>query len=45
MTRRSGDLPKEGDESLTHNEHVLLKLGNILQLEIGSGENALVIAL
>ena len=42
---RSGNLPKEGDERLAHNEQVLLKMGNILGLEIGSGEDALVVDL
>ena len=45
LTRRSGDLPREGDERLAHNEQVLLKPGNILPLEIGSGKDALVIDL
>ena len=45
LTRRSGDLPKEGDKRLAHDEQVLLKPGNILQLEIGSGEDALVVEL
>ena len=35
LNRRSGDLPKERDERLAHNEQVLLKPGNILRLEIG----------
>ena len=45
LTRRSGDLTKEGDEQLALNEQVLLKLGNILRLEIGSGKDALVVDL
>ena len=45
MTRRSGDFPKEGDERLAHNEQVLLKPGNILRLEIGTGKEALVVDL
>ena len=45
LTRRSGDLPKEGDERLEHNEQVLLKPQNILQLEIGSGKAVPVVGL
>ena len=45
LTRRSGDLSKEGNERLAHNEQVLLKPGNILRLEIGRGEDELVIDL
>ena len=45
LTRRSGDLPKKGDEQLEHNEQVLLKLRNILRLEIRIGQNALVVDL
>ena len=45
MTRRSGDLPRERDERLAYNEQVLLKPGNILQLEIRSGEDKLVVDL
>ena len=45
LTRRSGYLPKEGDERLAHNEQVLLKLEHILRLEIGSREDELVVDL
>ena len=45
LTRRSEDLPKEGDERLAHNEQLLLKPGNIPRLEIRSGEDGLVVDL
>jgi len=37
LTRRSGDLPKEGDKRLTDNFHAVIKPHLILQLEAGLG--------
>ena len=45
MTRRSGDIPKDGGERLADSEQGLLKPGNFRRLEIGSGEEALVVDL
>jgi len=37
LTRRSGDLPKEGDKRLTENFHAVIKQHQILRLEAGLG--------
>jgi len=37
LTRRSGDLPKEGDKRLTENIHAVIKPHQILRLEAGLG--------
>ena len=37
LTRRSGDLPKEGDERLTENFHAVIKPHQIRQLDAGLG--------
>jgi len=37
LTRRSGDLPKEGDKRLTENFHAVIKPHQILRLEAGLG--------
>ena len=37
MTRRSGDLPKEGDKRLTENFHAVIKPHQILRLKAGLG--------
>ena len=37
MTRRSGDLPKEGDKRLTENFHAIIKPHQILRLAAGLG--------
>jgi len=37
LTRRSGDLPKEGDQRLTENFHAVIKPLQILRLEAGHG--------
>jgi len=37
LTRRSGDLPKEGDKQLTENFHAVIKPHQILRLDAGLG--------
>jgi len=37
LTRRSGDLPLEGDKQLTENFHAVMKRHQILQLDAGLG--------
>jgi len=37
LTRRSGDLPKEGDKRLNENFHAIIKPPQILRLEAGLG--------
>ena len=38
LTRRSGDLPKEGDERLLANQHAVLKPQNLSDLRIDAGQ-------
>ena len=42
LTRRSGDLPKEGDERLLHQSQTVLKPHNLMVLALNISDNELV---